>query len=53
MRKRTSKKLTLNKETLIHLVPSELPELREVVGGATQQCTTETVQHCTLATCNC
>ena len=55
MKKRTSKKLTLNKESLLRLDPSEL---RELVGGGTQQCTTQTLgydtcAHCTGATCLC
>jgi hypothetical protein len=55
MKKRTFKKLTLNKESLIRLDPSEL---REVGGRGTQRCTTETLgydtcAHCTGASCLC
>jgi natural product precursor len=55
MKKRTVKKLTLNKESILRLDPSEL---REVVGGRTVQCTatelcTESCGACSGTTCLC
>lgn len=47
MTKRKTKKLTLNKESLARLDPTNL---REVVGGATVQCTPSDL--CTVRFCS-